>query len=138
MRDGRDADSALKPMRMVTSCQEAHKIIVLYGITRQLWNYSGMWRKPRWQTKTIDTDCFEGWKTRATARAMDRGERIAPSRTITLESALTMLRLMTPGRMRVLNTVRQRRSTVSALAKRLTRDVSAVSRDVAAMEKVAC
>jgi predicted transcriptional regulator len=49
-----------------------------------------------------------------------------------------MLRLMTPGRMRVLNTVRQRRSTVSALAKRLTRDVSAVSRDVAAMEKVAC
>jgi predicted transcriptional regulator len=74
---------------------------------------------------TIHTDAFEGWKARAkaTAKAMDRGERIAPSRSITLESPETMLRLLTPGRMRVLNTVRQHPTTVSALAKRLKRDV---------------
>jgi predicted transcriptional regulator len=88
--------------------------------------------------RTIFTDGFEGWKSRARARAkaMDHGERVAPSRSITVESVQTMTRLMTPGRMQVLNTVRHHPSTVSALAKRLKRDVSAVSRDVAAMERV--
>jgi predicted transcriptional regulator len=67
---------------------------------------------------------------------MDRGEQVARSLSITLQSAVTLLRLLTPGRMRVLNTVRQHPSTVSVLAKRLKRNVSAVSRDVAAMERV--
>lgn len=85
----------------------------------------------------IRTDGLTGWKRRALAEArkLDRGEKLKPNRSITFESPDEMLQMMTPGRRRVVETVRHQPMTVHALAKRLKRDPAAVSRDVTAMER---
>jgi len=88
----------------------------------------------------IHTDGFEGWaeRARARAKAMDEGRRIPPSKGITFESAADMVRLLTPSRLDLLQTVKRKRPTVSIkeLAAILGRDVSAVRRDVTALEKL--
>ena len=68
---------------------------------------------------------------------MDEGRRIPPSKGITFESAADMVRLLTPSRLDLLQTVKRKRRTVSIkeLAAILGRDVSAVRRDVTALEK---
>ena len=75
----------------------------------------------------IYTDGFEGWAKRAKARAkaMDEGRKITPSRGITFESAADMVRLLTP----------KKTLPIQDLAESLGRDVSAVRRDVVALEK---
>jgi predicted transcriptional regulator len=87
----------------------------------------------------IYTDGLEGFKRRAMerARALDEGRRIPPSRGITFESAADMVRLLTPTRLDLLQTVKKKKRTVSIqeLAAILGRDVSAVRRDVTALEK---
>ena len=87
----------------------------------------------------IYTDGLTGWakRARARAKAMDEGSRIPPSRGITFESAADMVRLLTPSRLDLLQTIKNKKRTVSIqeLAATLGRDVSAVRRDVTALEK---
>jgi predicted transcriptional regulator len=85
----------------------------------------------------IHTDGLEGWAKRASARAkaMDEGRAIAPSRGITFESAAEMVRLLTPARLHLFEAVKKRTVSIKDLAELLGRDVSAVRRDVSALEK---
>ena len=85
----------------------------------------------------IYTDGFEGWKKRALerAKAIDEGRPFPPSRGITFESAAEMVRLLTPARLDLFETVKKQSVSVKELAETLGRDVSAVRRDVSALEK---
>jgi predicted transcriptional regulator len=85
----------------------------------------------------IHTDGFEGWKKRARKRAlqMDAGKKFPAARGITFESASEMARLLTPARITLFETVRNRTVTMRELAEQLGRDVSAVRRDVLALER---
>ncbi len=81
----------------------------------------------------IYTDGFEGWAKRV--KAMDEGRRITPSRGITFESAADMVRLLTPARLNLFETVKKKTIPIQDLAETLGRDVSAVRSDVTALEK---
>jgi predicted transcriptional regulator len=87
----------------------------------------------------IYTDGFEGWAKRAKARAkaMTEGRPFPPSRGITFESAADMVRLLTPARLNLFETVKKKKKSIPIqdLAVTLGRDVSAVRRDVVALEK---
>ncbi len=86
---------------------------------------------------TIHTDGFEGWekRSRERARKMDRGERITPSRAITFESPISMLEVLTPERMRMVEVARQQPYTMTGLAAALGRDPKSVRRDVAKLSQ---
>jgi predicted transcriptional regulator len=86
---------------------------------------------------TIYTDGFEGWakRARATAKAMDAGLPFPPSRGITFESPAEMVRLLTPARLDLFATLKKKTFSIKDLANALGRDVSAVRRDVSALEK---
>ncbi|HWG22376.1 MAG TPA: HTH domain-containing protein [Terracidiphilus sp.] len=85
----------------------------------------------------IYTDGMGGWAKRAgvRAKAADEGRRIPPSRGITFESPADMVRLLTPTRLNLLQAVKKRTVSIQELAGELGRDVSAVRRDVTALEK---
>jgi len=85
----------------------------------------------------IYTDGFEGWAKRAKARAeaMSEGRSFPPSRGITFESPAEMVRLLTPSRLDLFEKVKKRTVSIKDLAAALGRDVSAVRRDVVALEK---
>jgi predicted transcriptional regulator len=85
----------------------------------------------------IYTDGLEGFKKRALARArlMDAGLPFPPSRGITFESPAEMVRLLTPARLDLFAAVKKETVSVKDLARTLGRDVSAVRRDVSALEK---
>ncbi len=85
----------------------------------------------------VHTDGFEGWARRARGRAtaMSAGEPIAGSKGITFESASEMVRVLTPARLSLFETVKKERVSIKDLASTLGRDVSAVRRDVVALER---
>ena len=85
----------------------------------------------------VYTDGFEGWAKRAKARAkaMTEGRPFPPSRGITFESAADMVRLLTPSRIDLFEAVKKKTIPLKDLAETLGRDVSAVRRDVVALEK---
>jgi len=85
----------------------------------------------------IYTDGLEGFKKRALARArlMDAGLPFPPSRGITFESPAEMVRLLSPARLDLFDAVKNRTLSIRELAQTLGRDVSAVRRDVSALEK---
>jgi len=85
----------------------------------------------------IYTDGFEGWAKRAKvrAKAMTEGRPFPPSRGIIFESAADMVRLLTPARLNLFATVKKKSIPIQDLAETLGRDVSAVRRDVVALEK---
>jgi predicted transcriptional regulator len=85
----------------------------------------------------VHSDGMEGWAKRARvrAKAMDEGRKVSPSRGITFESAAEMVRLLTPARINLLQTVKKRTVSIKDLAVVLGRDASAVRRDVAALER---
>lgn len=85
----------------------------------------------------LHTDGFGGWAERARARAeaMDQGRAFPSSKGITFENAGEMVRLLTPARLDLFETVRNRTASIKDLAASLGRDASAVRRDVAALEK---
>lgn len=85
----------------------------------------------------IKTDGFEGYAKRAVARArkLDRRERIKPEVIITFENPLKMLEVLTVERIRLVQTVRTKSSSISALAARLGRDPKSVRRDVLKLER---
>jgi len=85
----------------------------------------------------IHTDGLEGWAKRAKARAkaMDEGRPFPHSRGITFENAADMVRLLTPARLNLFEAVKKQTVSIRDLAQVLGRDVSAVRRDVTALEK---
>ena len=89
-------------------------------------------------TTRVHVDGFDGWTKRARARAKALTEgKAAPAFTgITFENAADMVRLLTPARLDLLATVKVRSISLKELAEHLGRDVSAVRRDVSALEKV--
>ena len=85
----------------------------------------------------IYTDGFEGLAKRARerARAITEGRAFPPSRGITFESPAEMVRLLTPARLDLFEKVKKQTVSITELARSLGRDVSAVRRDVSALEK---
>jgi len=85
----------------------------------------------------INTDGFEGYAKRAVARArrLDRREPIKPEITITFDNPLAMLEVLTAERIRLLQKVRTKSTSISALAAALGRDPKSVRRDVLKLER---
>ena len=79
-------------------------------------------------------DFFE--RTKEHAKKLDRGERLAPEIRLTFEDPADLLRVLSVERLRVLRTIRKKKSTVSGLAITLRRDRKAVSRDVKLLESL--
>ena len=85
----------------------------------------------------INTDVFEGYARRAMNRAkkLDRGETIKPEITITFEDPLAMIEILTAERLRLVQKVRTKSASISALAAALKRDPKSVRRDVLKLER---
>jgi len=85
----------------------------------------------------INTDGFEGYARRALNRAkkLDRGETIKPEITITFEDPLAMIEILTAERLRLVQKVRTKSVSISALAAALKRDPKSVRRDVLKLER---
>ncbi len=74
-------------------------------------------------------------RMRAKARALDRGERLEPGLTVSFEDPAGLLAVITPARVRRLQETDQHAMAIFALAAALSRDPSAVRRDVALLER---
>ena len=85
----------------------------------------------------INTDGFEGYAKRALERArkLDRRESIKPEITITFEDPLAMVEVLTAERLRLVQKVRTKSSSITALAAALKRDPKSVRRDVLKLER---
>jgi predicted transcriptional regulator len=85
----------------------------------------------------INTDGFEGYARRALNRAkkLDRGETIKPEITITFEDPLAMIEILTAERLRLVQKVRTKSVSISALAAALKRYPKSVRRDVLKLER---
>ena len=71
---------------------------------------------------------------RANARKLDRAERLAPSVNLSFEDLADFLEVITPARVRLLQEINQKAVPLFALAAALSRDPSAVRRDVTLLE----
>ena len=80
----------------------------------------------------VFTDGFEGHVRRSLERAskMERGERLEPEKIITFGDPMMMFECMTAQRARLLQAVRKKRLSISALAVELGRNRGSVTRDV--------
>lgn len=85
----------------------------------------------------INADGFEGYAKRALERArkLDRREAIRPQITITFEDPLAMVEVLTKERLRLVQTVRIKPSSITALAAALKRDPKSVRRDVLKLKR---
>jgi len=85
----------------------------------------------------IITDGFEGYAKRAVARAgkLDRREPIKAEITITFDNPLAMLEVLTAERIRLVQKIRTKSSSISALAAALGHDPKSVRRDVRKLER---
>jgi len=85
----------------------------------------------------INADGFEGYAKRALARArrLDRRERIKPEVTISFENPLAMVEVLTAERLRLVQQIRRKSLSISALAASLRRDPKSVRRDVLKLER---
>lgn len=83
------------------------------------------------RTLTIHTDGFEGFRKRSLERAreLDRGERLVPEKSLTIEA----FQILTRARISVYKKVKEKETSITALAKLLKRSREAVSRDVTAL-----
>jgi predicted transcriptional regulator len=86
---------------------------------------------------TIATGTAEGFFSRVRSHAvkLDRAETILPGISITFEDPLEMLNVLTAERVRLLRWAKAGSQPIAELATGLKRDVRAVSRDVARLEK---
>lgn len=73
-------------------------------------------------------------RARANARKLDRGERLAPGLILSFEDPADFLQVITPARVRILQQINQQAIPLSALAAAVSRDPSAVRRDVILLE----
>jgi len=85
----------------------------------------------------INTDGFEGYAKRAVMRArrLDRREAIRPEITITFDNPLAMVEVLTAERLRLVQKVRTKPASITALAASLGRDAKSVRRDVQKLER---
>ncbi len=74
-------------------------------------------------------------RIRSHAQRLDRGESLPAEVTVTFEDPAELLKVLTSERLRLLRQARFGSLPVSDLALELKRDVRAVSRDVALLEK---
>ena len=72
---------------------------------------------------------------RKLAKSADKGTKIQAHRILSFEDPADVLRLLTPARLVLFKTVSQHPGSISEVASRLGRDRSAVTKDVAEMEK---
>jgi len=73
-------------------------------------------------------------RLRRDARNLDRGETLRPRVRIAFEDPADFLLVITPARIRLLRQIGTRAVAVNAVAKALSRDQSAVRRDIVALE----
>ena len=71
---------------------------------------------------------------RANARKLDRGESLTPGVTLSFEDPADFLEVITPARLRLLKAIGKDGMPLFALAASLSRDPSAVRRDVTLLE----
>jgi predicted transcriptional regulator len=72
---------------------------------------------------------------RKLARAADNGDAIPPSTVVAFEDLASLLHVLTEKRVLLLKQVKQTPASIGALAKKLNRDRSAVTRDVQVLER---
>jgi len=72
---------------------------------------------------------------RKLAEAADRGDAIPSSRVVAFEDVESLLHVLTEKRVLLLKEVKQTPASIGALAKKLKRDRSAVTRDVQVLER---
>ena len=89
-------------------------------------------RKTEVRTESVETFFERGRRGAALA---DRGERIPPSRVIAFEDVEELLGLLSGRRVSLLREVKGAPGSITDLARRLGRDRSAVTRDVALLER---
>ncbi|MGQ0655756.1 MAG: HVO_A0114 family putative DNA-binding protein [Betaproteobacteria bacterium] len=70
------------------------------------------------------------------ARRSRAGRALPHSRLITFEDPVDMIRLLSPAKIELLRTVKAHPGSIHAIASRLGRDRSAVTREVAQMERL--
>ena len=80
-----------------------------------------------------ETDFFK--RGRKLAKLADKGAKIPAQQILSFEDPADVLRLLTPARLALFQEVSQHPGSISDVASRLKRDRSAVTRDVAEMEK---
>jgi predicted transcriptional regulator len=73
-------------------------------------------------------------RLRRDARNLDRGEALKPRVRIAFEDPADFLLVITPARIRLLRQIGTQSVAVNAVAKALSRDQSAVRRDIVALE----
>ena len=73
-------------------------------------------------------------RMRVKARRLDRGKRLESGTTVSFEDPADFLEVITPARVRILKEINGRTVPIFALAAALSRDPSAVRRDVALLE----
>jgi predicted transcriptional regulator len=73
-------------------------------------------------------------RMRVNARELDRGETLEPGLILTFEDPADFLEVITPARVRLLQKIDRKAVALFALAAALSRDPSAVRRDVALLE----
>jgi predicted transcriptional regulator len=80
----------------------------------------------------VFADGFEGHVRRSLERVakMEKGERLKPEKIFTFADPLDMLACLTAQRIRICQTVRKKRLSISALAEELGRNRGSVTRDV--------
>ena len=86
----------------------------------------------------VFTDGFEGHVRRSKERAakIERREKLEPEKIITFEDPVMMMECLTAQRMRLVETARKKRLSISALADELGRNRGAVTRDVNKLKKL--
>ena len=72
---------------------------------------------------------------RRLAKAADQADAIPPSRVVAFEDVESLLHVLTEKRVLLLRQIRQTPTSISALAKTLKRDRSAVTRDIHILER---
>jgi predicted transcriptional regulator len=85
----------------------------------------------------VFTDGFEGHvrRSRERIRLRERGVRLESERVITFADPVMMVECFTAQRMRLVETARKKKLSISALAEALGRNRGAVTRDVNKLKK---
>jgi predicted transcriptional regulator len=69
------------------------------------------------------------------AKRIQAGERLPESRLITFEDPVDMMRILSPAKLKLLRAVKAHPGSIGSLASRLGRDRSAVTREVAQLQR---
>lgn len=86
----------------------------------------------------VFADGFDGHvrRSRERNRRRELGERLEPEKIITFADPVMMVECLTAQRMRLVETARKKRLSISALADELGRNRGAVTRDVNKLKKL--